>query len=125
MSDDYTCSRDGVQHWKGTGQDMIGDRPGRNDSVVPTYADEKEILDSPLRHGDSSASSDNEEPTEEETRTLVRVADKLPWSAWLVAAIELCERFAYYGLSGPFQNYMQNAADDPKLPGAIGYSPCL
>lgn len=40
---------------------------------------------------------------------------------FLVAAIELCERFAYYGLQGPFQNYIQNSVNDPSgLPGAIG-----
>lgn len=42
-------------------------------------------------------------PTDEESATLRKVADSLPWSAFLVAAIELCERFAYYGLNGPFQ----------------------
>lgn len=42
-------------------------------------------------------------PTEEEYETLRKVAGSLPWSAFLVAAIELCERFAYYGLNGPFQ----------------------
>ena len=47
--------------------------------------------------------SEADEPTEQEKLTLRRVADKLPKSAWLVAVIELCERFAYYGLSGPFQ----------------------
>jgi len=35
--------------------------------------------------------------------------------------IELCERFTYYGLSGPFQNYIQHSYNDPSgLPGAIG-----
>lgn len=42
-------------------------------------------------------------PTEEELGTLRKVPDNLPWSAFLVAVIELCERFTYYGLSGPFQ----------------------
>ena len=35
--------------------------------------------------------------------------------------IELAERAAYYGVSGPFQNYIQNAYKDPSgLPGALG-----
>jgi dipeptide/tripeptide permease len=60
-------------------------------------------------------------PTPIEMDTLPRVADKLPWGAFLVAIVELCERFAYYGLSGPFQNYMANKQNDPNgLPGAIG-----
>ena len=72
----------------------------------------------------SFTSSDGDEPTEEEKRTLRKVADKLPWSAFLVAMVELCERFTFYGLSGPFQNYIQNSYHDPSgLPGAIGMLP--
>lgn len=81
------------------------------------FSDEKKEIFSPA----SIASFDNDEPTEEERATLRLVADKLPWSTFLVAMIELCERFTYYGLSGPFQNYIQNEYNDPKgLPGAIG-----
>jgi hypothetical protein len=66
-------------------------------------------------------SLDDDEPTVEELTTLRRVPDRLPWSAFLVAVVELCERFAYYGLSGPFQNYMANEWHDPNgLPGALG-----
>ncbi|KAF2807669.1 MFS peptide transporter [Mytilinidion resinicola] len=61
------------------------------------------------------------EPTLHERDTLRRVSDKLPWSAFLVAVVEFCERFAYYGLSGPFQNYMANSWHDKNgLPGALG-----
>lgn len=60
-------------------------------------------------------------PTPEDLRLLPRVADKLPYGAFLVAVVELCERFAYYGLSGPFQNYIANSYEDPNgLPGALG-----
>ncbi|EFR05005.1 peptide transporter PTR2-A [Nannizzia gypsea CBS 118893] len=64
---------------------------------------------------------DGNEPTKEDLATLRKVAGKLPWSAFLVAVVELCERFAYYGLNGPFQNYMQHKYKDPSgVPGAIG-----
>lgn len=69
---------------------------------VPAYIDEK--LDGVATR---ISSVEDSEPTEEERHTLRHVADKLPKSAFLVAFIELCERFAYYGLSGPFQNYIQ------------------
>jgi len=73
------------------------------------------------RSSSTSSTLDGDEPNEEERHTLRKVADKLPWSAFLVAMVELCERFAYYGLSGPFQNYMQNQYKDPSgVPGAIG-----
>ncbi|KAF2996484.1 peptide transporter ptr2 [Curvularia kusanoi] len=62
-------------------------------------------------------------PTPEDLLFLPRVSDALPWGAFLVAIVELCERFAYYGLSGPFQNYMANSAHDANgLPGALGLS---
>lgn len=72
--------------------------------------------------GESSVSdADDSMPTAEDYATLPKVADKLPWGAFLVAIVELCERFAYYGLSGPFQNYMANKYNDPNgLPGALG-----
>jgi hypothetical protein len=50
------------------------------------------------------------EPTAEDWKTMREVADKVPASAYLVIVIEFCERFTYYGLSGPFQNYIQNPA---------------
>ncbi|KAH7080634.1 helicase C-terminal domain-containing protein [Paraphoma chrysanthemicola] len=60
-------------------------------------------------------------PGSEDLLHLTRVADKLPYGAFLVAVVELCERFAYYGLSGPFQNYIANSYKDPNgLPGALG-----
>ncbi|KAJ2958319.1 hypothetical protein NQZ79_g6080 [Umbelopsis isabellina] len=69
---------------------------------------------------------DNEfgpEPTPEEWESLREVADNIPLSAFLVILIEFCERFTYYGLSGPFQNYIQNPAPSSypaDQPGALG-----
>ncbi|KAK7532568.1 peptide transporter PTR2-A [Phyllosticta citricarpa] len=78
----------------------------------------KESLDT---DGDYDLSLDDDVPTDAERRTLRKVPDRLPWSASLIAIVELCERFAYYGLSGPFQNYAANRYHDPSgLPGAIG-----
>jgi POT family proton-dependent oligopeptide transporter len=64
---------------------------------------------------------DADEPSRLERETLRKVPDKLPYSAFLVAVVELCERFAYYGMSGPFQNYIANKYHDPSgNPGALG-----
>jgi POT family proton-dependent oligopeptide transporter len=66
---------------------------------------------------------DEDEPTRLERDTLRKIPDQLPYSAFLVAVVELCERFAYYGMSGPFQNYIANKYHDPSgNPGAIGMS---
>ncbi|KAL6235019.1 POT family-domain-containing protein [Aspergillus navahoensis] len=43
-----------------------------------------------------------------------------PVGSWLIATIELCERFAYFGITGPMQNYIQNSRNDPLHPGGIG-----
>lgn len=63
---------------------------------------------------------ESDEPTEEELATLRKVADNMPLSAFIVALVELCERFTYYGLSGPFQNYIQYHPEDTPVRGGIG-----
>ncbi|KAK9675174.1 hypothetical protein K7432_016609 [Basidiobolus ranarum] len=50
---------------------------------------------------------------------LRRVAGKIPLAAWFVVVNEFCERFAYYGGSAPFTNYIQFPAGDPKQAGAL------
>ena len=75
-------------------------------------------------------------PTDEEIATLRRVADKMPIGAFAIVIVELCERFAFYGtsiaaisprtitmimivgLSGPFQNYLQNPLPPTSTTGA-------
>lgn len=53
-----------------------------------------------------SATEDGREPTELENATLRHIGDKVPYSAYLVAVVELAERFTYYGLTGPFRMYL-------------------
>jgi POT family proton-dependent oligopeptide transporter len=55
------------------------------------------------------------EPTEQDWAELRETADTIPKAALLVILIEFCERFTYYGLSGPFQNYVQ-FPDPPSYP---------
>lgn len=44
-----------------------------------------------------SADYDDDDVTEEDLKTLRRVSGKIPWTAFTVAFVELCERFSYYG----------------------------
>ncbi|ORZ25685.1 POT family-domain-containing protein [Absidia repens] len=63
------------------------------------------------------------EPTDEDWKLLPEVSDAIPKAAYLVILVEFCERFTYYGLSGPFQNYVQydNPSSYPAdQPGAMG-----
>ncbi|KAH8801779.1 peptide transporter PTR2-A [Xylogone sp. PMI_703] len=57
--------------------------------------------------------------TEEEIKTLRHVVDSIPRIAWIALMIGAAERFTYYGITAPWQNYMQNL---PSLavPGELG-----
>lgn len=59
-------------------------------------------------------------PTAEELRTLRKVGEPLPKAAFLVAIVELCERFTYYGASGLFQNYISRPRSGELGRGALG-----
>jgi hypothetical protein len=40
---------------------------------------------------------EHETPTVEEMHSLRRVSGQIPWTAYTIAFVELCERFSYYG----------------------------
>jgi hypothetical protein len=55
-----------------------------------------------------------------ENTGLRRIPDRIPWVVLLVIVVELGERFTYFGLSGPLQNYIKyvvplEARDHPVL----------
>ncbi|KZT02811.1 PTR2-domain-containing protein [Laetiporus sulphureus 93-53] len=72
-----------------------------------------------LQLGDPEHFSDF--PTEEERLKLRRVADAIPWSAYLVAFVELAERFSYYGTTVVFTNFIQQPLPPHSRTGA-GYA---
>ncbi|KAJ5893140.1 hypothetical protein N7504_009831 [Penicillium tannophilum] len=95
----------------------------------PAYADETSVeqvivtdekRDFDMDKEALSVTADGEEPNDDEKRTLRHIAENLPVSAWLVAIVELCERFTYYGMSGMFQNYIQRPLDGSEGRGALG-----
>ena len=44
-------------------------------------------------------------PSDEDNKTLRKVAAPLPWVAIAMCLIEFAERASYYGSSGPFNNF--------------------
>ena len=99
--------------------DMAGgtlvEKGGATDSAaLPTYS--RGSSD----RGPDYQTPDGEMPTEHEKETLLHVGESLPLSTWLIAVVELCERFTYYGVSGLFQNYIQKPYDGPLGEGALG-----
>ncbi|KAF1830145.1 peptide transporter PTR2-A [Decorospora gaudefroyi] len=55
-------------------------------------------------------------------RGLRRVKDRLPWQLWVVAIIGFWERATFWGLTAPWQNYMEHPRhfDMEHTPGALG-----
>ncbi|KAL5115346.1 peptide transporter ptr2 [Pleosporales sp. CAS-2024a] len=51
-----------------------------------------------------------------------RVRDNVPWRLWVVALIGFWERAAFWGLTAPWQNYMENLphVQVGQTPGALG-----
>ncbi|KAF2867717.1 major facilitator superfamily domain-containing protein [Massariosphaeria phaeospora] len=81
----------------------------------------------------STSSADLPRPaTDAEISALPHVVDHIPFAAWAVIFAGAFERFTYFGLIAPWQNYMQNPRpaspasqtqnphDDAALPGALG-----
>lgn len=63
------------------------------------------------------ADLEGEEPTPEELLTLRRVSGKIPWTAFTIAFVELCERFGYYGCQVLYTNFVQQEL--PVIDGVI------
>jgi proton-dependent oligopeptide transporter, POT family len=80
-----------------------------------------EANDIELKSVDAGGKCNEIEPTAEELSSLEHVADRIPLVSWLIVMCELCERFAFYGITGPFQNYIQFPVPGPddKQPGAL------
>lgn len=102
-----------------------GPLPGAT-PLNPTFNEKEKHLDGASTpevvayHHDDDEELRGEVPTEEEKKTLRHVGDPLPKAAFLVAIVELCERFTYYGASGIFQNYVQRPLDGSEGRGALG-----
>ncbi|KAI0266401.1 peptide transporter PTR2A [Gloeopeniophorella convolvens] len=59
-------------------------------------------------------------PTEEEMDTLRHVPDKINWSAYFIAFVELAERFSFYGSTVVFVNFIQQPLPKGSKTGAGG-----
>lgn len=83
-----------------------------------TVSDEKKDSDV-----ESGPTADGEEPNKHELSTLRRVGENLPASAFLIAIVELTERFTFYGAQGLFQNYISHAKDGSDGAKGLGLGP--
>jgi len=79
-------------------------RLGRGSIDVNSFQDTNSTLD--------------DEVTEADLNTLRRVSGKIPWAAFTVAFVELCERFSYYGTTVVFVNFIQQPLPEGSSTGA-------
>ncbi|KAI1909201.1 peptide transporter ptr2 [Ophidiomyces ophidiicola] len=99
----------------------VNKNPVEQLEIQPAGSGSQAKVEPVVDYDENTSGNSEKEPTEEECYSLRRVAGPLPWSAFLVALVELCERFAYYGITGPFQNYVENPyKPGSPTPGAIG-----
>lgn len=68
----------------------------------------------PGHHQTSINSQDDDfrHPTEEEFAKYKRVSGKIPWQAFTIAFVELCERFSFYGTTAVCKCKIERKADD-------------
>ncbi|KAI1006283.1 putative peptide transporter [Podosphaera aphanis] len=98
--------------------DKVSSHTGQVRSFTPTatkYGDEdvKPTMQSSfnIRMEDSDVEtefqSQSNYPTNEELHSLRRIADEIPFRIYILAFVELCERFSFYGTSVVFTNFIQ------------------
>jgi POT family proton-dependent oligopeptide transporter len=56
--------------------------------------------------------------SEDDLRNLRRVSGKIPWTAFTIAFVELCERFSYYGTTVVLVNFLQQPLPEGSSTGA-------
>ncbi|KAL9056497.1 MAG: hypothetical protein Q9162_002872 [Coniocarpon cinnabarinum] len=92
-------------------------------SEITSHFDGKEVMVATDSKSSTDAresngpTPDGEEPNAEELATLRRVTGKIPWLAYTVAFVEMCERFSYYGTTNIFTNFIQQPR--PSSTGAL------
>lgn len=78
----------------------------REEKECPTVADEAALRG-------FAADDDDSPPTSEDLEALPRVADKIPYTIFIVVAAEAAERFTYRSLTGPMREYGVHSGDEP------------
>ncbi|KAG8852952.1 hypothetical protein FRB96_008471 [Tulasnella sp. 330] len=93
---------------------------------IINYVEEKKLYASLQEEAyEENGVTDNPDlvPTDAELRgpnKLRRVSDNIPWAAFLIAIVELAERFSFYGTTAVFQNFIQRPLPPGSRTGAGG-----
>ncbi|KAF1997058.1 peptide transporter PTR2-A [Amniculicola lignicola CBS 123094] len=88
---------------------------------MATVHDEYSGSGTSISRSTSEVPSDNPQPpTASEVEGLRRVVDHIPRRLWIVAVIGFFERASFWGITAPWQNYMQHAHEVDAAPGVLG-----
>ncbi|KAF9691534.1 hypothetical protein EKO04_010232 [Ascochyta lentis] len=90
--------------------------------MVHKAGSRKATLSSKTASCGSVSTSSRSSRTFVDTSDMRRVRDDMPWQLWMVAVIAFWERAAFWGITGPWQNYMQHPPhyQEVQTPGALG-----
>ncbi|KAF1927278.1 MFS general substrate transporter [Didymella exigua CBS 183.55] len=92
--------------------------------MVPTGGNRKTALTPNITcySGESITTSSRSSRTFADTSDMRRVRDDMPWQLWVVAIIAFWERASFWGITAPWQNYMQHPPHyhAGETPGALG-----
>ncbi|KAJ7592905.1 peptide/h+ symporter protein [Mycena floridula] len=83
-------------------KDYIEEKVAPGDHTV-----DKAVLDDTSSHDENEIVPGSEGITRHELATLRHVADRLPYTAWLVVTVEFAERWTYYGTTNVYNNYIR------------------
>lgn len=84
----------------GTAYARLGTADGDDTARSQAGSSSRDLEYSELDDDDGDDDRDfllEEEPSELDLKTLRRVPGSIPWQAYTIAFVELCERFSYYG----------------------------
>ncbi|KAJ8131049.1 hypothetical protein O1611_g2580 [Lasiodiplodia mahajangana] len=90
-----------------TAVDGVDPEKGQNVLVVANDGTAKSQADSVETNSQVVDLDKYPPPTEEERKTLRKVYDTVPWTAWTLCFVELAERASYYGVKAVFNNFLQ------------------
>ncbi|KAF2268731.1 PTR2-domain-containing protein [Lojkania enalia] len=95
----------------GANLDFVEAATGELPGIAEGYSNEKTLEKSesvPDNASDELMGPNGEQyPTAEEMQTLRRVYGKIDWMIYIIGIVEMCERFAYYGTTAVFVNFVQ------------------
>ncbi|KAK7999542.1 general substrate transporter [Apiospora arundinis] len=98
------------------GEDAVSEREGGGRRAHPSRGCPRPLFDIAVLNQDYEG-----KPTEEERLTLRRVPGKVPGIAYLLCAVEFCERASYYGCVQIWTNYINRPL--PKGGNGLGAVP--